>query len=186
MRGTPEIDDSTAHSGESTRSHHSDGSTPKEEPPGGFLPAPIPTLCDHRVLTGQQLRSPTVVACFRNCATVACQILGQARSLFLEIAWPALTDFCPLPPGTSAALSSTNSRQLPGSILGVPIGRSRCNFAYQCRPMGERSQRTGTDPAVTLLMPKGPDKVSPYSEASAMERTATYWEAHIRRLGGDS
>ena len=50
----------------------------------------------------------------------------------------------------------------------------------QCRPVGERSQRTGTDPAVTHLMPKGPDKVSPYSKASATERTATYWEANPR------
>ena len=29
-------------------------------------------------------------------------------------------------------------------------------------------------------MPKGPDKVSPYSKASATEHTATYWEANPR------
>ena len=97
MRGSPEIDDSTAHSGESTKSHHSDGSTPKEGPPGGLLPAPIPTLCDHRVLTGRQLRSPTVVARLRNSATVPANYSARLDRLSLEIA-PAYKGL--LPPAT--------------------------------------------------------------------------------------
>ena len=97
MRGSPEIDDSTAHSGESTKSHHSDGSTPKEGPPGGLLPAPIPTLCDHRVLTGRQLRSPTVVARLRNSTTVPANYSARLDRLSLEIA-PAYKGL--LPPAT--------------------------------------------------------------------------------------
>ena len=70
-----------------------------------------------------------------------CSLLSQLRYGGLPITRPGsiayllkllrpIKDFCPLPPGTSAALSNTNSLQLPGSIPGVHSGRSRCNFAY--------------------------------------------------------
>ena len=69
---------------------------------------------------------------------------------------------------------------MPVSTPGVLTDTRAAISLIQCRPLGERSQQTGTDPAVTHLMPKGPDKVSPYSKASATEHTATYWEANPR------
>ena len=72
----------SAHSRRTLYPHHSGGSTPKRMTPRrDFTPAPVPTLCDHLVLTGRTASQSDRCSPLAHSATVTCQILGQAQSL---------------------------------------------------------------------------------------------------------
>lgn len=126
----------SAHSRRTLYPHHSGGSTPKSMTPRrDFTPAPVPTLCDHLVLTERTASQSDRCSCFRTLLRLPAKYSARLDRLSLEIA-PALSRF--LPPATSD-LGCVVQYEFPASArlnIRGPFGQPRSNFAYRMPTKG--------------------------------------------------